>query len=246
MFGFRKCTRPLSRGWILSPQGRQQNLSLGINRVDNAEPSYPHDNIVGSHLCNECMTDWPLNVGSTNSLQVQAFFFKTICEHTFDNSPNDSSSLLELMINQARTSNFVHVLLCPFVCQFAISLNVFLSMSFHVVGPRYCLCVRCFPPWWFFSCSSRNTWFKHFFMFLNNDFIRFAFTLSTSQIYMVEKRCWFVWINAVHQFLPQPLWHSDFGILSNFGASKILTWMVVSSANSQYRSTHFFAWPTIS
>ena len=38
---------------ILNPQGRQQSLSLGINPVDNAEPCYPHDNIVGSHLCDE-------------------------------------------------------------------------------------------------------------------------------------------------------------------------------------------------
>ena len=33
---------------ILSPQGRQQNLSLGINPIDNAEPCHPHDNIVSS------------------------------------------------------------------------------------------------------------------------------------------------------------------------------------------------------
>ena len=26
-----------------------------------------------------------------------------------------------------------------FVCQFAVSLNAFSSISFHVVGPRYCL-----------------------------------------------------------------------------------------------------------
>ena len=39
---------------ILSPQGRQQNLSLGIDPIDNAEPCYPHDNNVGIHLCDEC------------------------------------------------------------------------------------------------------------------------------------------------------------------------------------------------
>ena len=41
-------------------QSRQQNLSLGINQVYNAEPCYPHENIVGSHLCHECMKlIWP-------------------------------------------------------------------------------------------------------------------------------------------------------------------------------------------
>ena len=48
---------------ILSPQGRQQNLSLGTNPIDDAEPCYPHDNIVGSHLCDECMKSTELNVG---------------------------------------------------------------------------------------------------------------------------------------------------------------------------------------
>ena len=35
----------------LSPHDRQQNLSLGVNPIENAEPCFPHDNIVGSHLC---------------------------------------------------------------------------------------------------------------------------------------------------------------------------------------------------
>ena len=39
---------------ILSPQGRQRNLSLGMNPIDNAEPCYTHDNVVGRHLCGEC------------------------------------------------------------------------------------------------------------------------------------------------------------------------------------------------
>ena len=52
MFGFRRYIRLLQR-LISSPQGRQQSLSLEINPVDNAEPCYPHDNIVGVHLCDE-------------------------------------------------------------------------------------------------------------------------------------------------------------------------------------------------
>ena len=35
-------------------EGHQQNLSLGMNPIDNAEPCYPHDNMVGSQ-CDECM-----------------------------------------------------------------------------------------------------------------------------------------------------------------------------------------------
>ena len=62
MFGFRKYIR-FSPKLILSPQGRQQSLSLEINPVCNAEPCFPHDNIVGSHLCGECMKSNELNIG---------------------------------------------------------------------------------------------------------------------------------------------------------------------------------------
>ena len=86
-------------------------------------------------------------------------------------------------------------------CQFAISLDVFLSMSFHVVGPRNRLCVRFFPPWQLFSCSSRNSWFEHLCILFNKCFIRFAFTLTTSQIYVVKKCGWYSKIDQLHQFL---------------------------------------------
>ena len=49
-----KKKKRLSLKLILSHQGRQQSQSLGINPIDNAEPCCPHDNIVGSHLCDEC------------------------------------------------------------------------------------------------------------------------------------------------------------------------------------------------
>ena len=48
---------------FLSPQGRQQNLSLGINPIDNAETCFPHGNTVGSHLCDECVKSNESNVG---------------------------------------------------------------------------------------------------------------------------------------------------------------------------------------
>ena len=53
MFGFLKYIRLLPR-LISNPHGRQQSLSLGINTVDNDMPCYPQDNIVGSHLSDEC------------------------------------------------------------------------------------------------------------------------------------------------------------------------------------------------
>ena len=50
-----------------SPQGRQQSLSLEINPVDNGEPCYPHDNIVGIHCVCQAWNVWP-----PKSCQVQA------------------------------------------------------------------------------------------------------------------------------------------------------------------------------
>ena len=53
MFEFRMYTRLLPK-LIWSLQGPQQSLSLGINPIDNAEPCFPRDNIVGDHSCDEC------------------------------------------------------------------------------------------------------------------------------------------------------------------------------------------------
>ena len=36
---------------------------------------------------------------------------------------------------------------------------------------------------------------------IGNNFVRFAFTLSKSQVYMIKKWCWFVKINDFHKFL---------------------------------------------
>ena len=45
----------LTQRLISSPQGRQQSLSLGTDPISNAEPCYPLDKNVCSHLGGECM-----------------------------------------------------------------------------------------------------------------------------------------------------------------------------------------------
>ena len=40
--------------WFLSLQDLLQNLNLEITPIDNVEPHFPHDNIGGNHLWNEC------------------------------------------------------------------------------------------------------------------------------------------------------------------------------------------------
>ena len=53
-------TQDLSRSWFRVLKITRKSLSAGINPIDNAEPCYLHDNIVGRHLCDECMKlFWP-------------------------------------------------------------------------------------------------------------------------------------------------------------------------------------------
>ena len=71
--------------FIMNLQRLQQNPSLEINLIDNVGLYYPHDNIVCSHLCDECKKSnelsvtvraslfyGPENVRSANSCHVQA------------------------------------------------------------------------------------------------------------------------------------------------------------------------------
>ena len=134
------------------------------------------------------------------SIRAKYKHFKTIWEHTFGNAPNDSSSSF-LNIWSSKQGFETMYSCCLFVRQCTISFHAFSSMSFHVARPRHRLSVRFSPPWPFFSCSSRNSWFEHFSVFLNNCFVRFTFTLSASQVYVIKKWNWFVKINIFHQFV---------------------------------------------
>ena len=84
------------------------------------------------------------DVGSSNSCQIQAFQ-DNLRANFWQFSDWLKFLLFELMIIQTRSYDFIK-LLHFLVCQFAVSFNAFLSMSFHVVGPRQRLCVRFLPP----------------------------------------------------------------------------------------------------
>ena len=53
MFDFRRYIKCLPK-LMLSFQDLRQNLSLETVPIDNAEPYYPHDNMVEDHSCDEC------------------------------------------------------------------------------------------------------------------------------------------------------------------------------------------------
>ena len=54
-------------------------------------------------------------------------------------------------------------------------------------------------------------WFEHLCIFLNDILVRFAFTLSASQVHVVKKWCRVSQINIFHQFLP----HGPHSLLSS-------------------------------
>ena len=110
------------------------------------------------------MSVYQFTPGTSILRQFVTFFF-------FDNSPTDSSSSF---LNWWSSKQGVETLCsCSvFVHQFAISLNAFLNMSFHVVGPRkpflrevfltlvifqmlqqkqVIQTILCIPQWWFRS-----------------------------------------------------------------------------------------------
>ena len=140
----------------------------------------------------------PQDVWSSNSCRTQAF--QNNVRTNFGNFSIWFQFLLfELMIIQTRMRNFVK-LLHFFVCQLTVSFKAFLSMSFHDVGPRYCLCKFLRPR--YFSVAPAEMCFKHPCWLLNNCFVWFAFPLSASQVYVVKKWCGFADVHMFHQFHP--------------------------------------------
>ena len=105
--------------------------------------------------------------------------FKTISGHTFDNSPTDSSSSLD-----SSQCPSTHFWACPF--HVGDHANVF-AWGFCHPGTFSVAPAEIRDSNIFFNCSK-------------NCSLWFAFTLHTSQIYMVKKWSWFVKINIVHIF----------------------------------------------
>ena len=121
--------------------------------------------------------------------------FRKICEHTFDKSPIDSSSSSLNWRSSKQGLDFEQLL--GFFCLpvRSISQRMFehLLPCCRTTQPSLC---EGFPhPGNFLLLQQK-------YVLLNNYFVRFASTLSTSQIHMVKKWCWFVKINIKNKVLP--------------------------------------------
>ena len=104
---------------------------------------YPHDHVVGNRLCHECKKSSQTSVTSLSpfcdhrmsGLPILAKYkhFKTTSEHTFDNSPTDSSSAFLIWWSSTRGVETLFNCSVFFVRQFAISPNIFFE---HVLPCR--------------------------------------------------------------------------------------------------------------
>ena len=159
MFDSRRCTRfPPSLIWSL--EGLQQNLSLGTNPIDNAEPCFPHDSNVGDHLHDECrlsnepsfchklLSTWWLieQVCSlTKKCQVYQFVQSTSISRQFVSIFLTIPQLIQVPLSwngdhPSKGLRLCTVALFFLFCQLAVSFNSFLSVPFQVAGPRNRLC----------------------------------------------------------------------------------------------------------
>ena len=139
-----------------------------VIQVCSAVLYFLHDkSIDDSHSCDEYMMKSALLIGcdmleSIFKTDLTSFFtdhqisgrpirakykhFETMCGQTSDNSPTDSSSSCLKWLSSKQGCETLQSCF-PFFCLPIRSIvqRIFLSMSFHVEGPQYCLCVRFLP-----------------------------------------------------------------------------------------------------
>ena len=152
---------------FLSPQSRQQGLSLEISPIDNVVVHFQHGNIDDSLLCDECMISiLPIvyhklvsilcgmeQVCSLNMACLVCQFVqetKIFKKHLWSNfwwfSNWFQIFLLELVVIQARTGQFVKLLCLFFFASSQYLSTHFLIMSFNVSGPSHVFCMKFVPP----------------------------------------------------------------------------------------------------
>ena len=73
------------------------------------------------------------------------------------------------------------------VRQLAISFHAFLGMTFHIIGPRWNVCFGIFRMRQFSTPPTD---------------IHLALSLSATQVYMIQERCWFSQIHFFVEYFP--------------------------------------------
>ena len=201
MYDFQICTK-LPPMLISSPQGLQKNLSLATNLNDNAVLHFPRDHNDGSSLYDECMTlvlpivsyklvsiFWLILQVCSLTMKCLGYQFvpgyrhvHTMCEQTSDNSP--TVLFLNVMIIQSRTWNVVQ-LLSLFVCHLAIFPRTFRRVPPCRRTMLLFLRVVC-PILVIYRLFRRRYVTRTCLCILQNTFVWFAFTLSASQVHVIQ------------------------------------------------------------
>ena len=186
---------------ILTLWGPRPSPSLGINpsvRIQTNRALVTCSRPVDDGSCQ--FVSGPKDVRSTNACQM-----KTIQDDlrvdVWQVSHRFHLFLFEVTVIKKWCRDLVQ-LLNRFLCHFAISFHAFLRMTFHVIKPSDRFRVGFLPTMQLFNCSSGDSWLEHLSFFINNTFVRFAITMSASQVHMVKKWCRFHQINEFHSFLP--------------------------------------------
>ena len=184
---------------ILNLPSLLQNQNLEIIQTCTVVLYSPHDNIVWIHSCDECKksTGWAFVTSSVHFVIARASFFRghersglpirakysyfrTICEHTFDNSPTDPiSSSLHWWSSIHGVATACNCWVVSFASSQYLSTHFF-SMTFHVVGPWQNVCFRVLRIMKMFCTSSWHPGFKHSPVIDRNIFAYFAFSLSAT------------------------------------------------------------------
>ena len=150
MLGLRGPTQSLSLGTIPSTMLRRIThmamLSV-ITRVMNVGYQTSQAFVAGSSPFCDCSCKFvhgPKNVRSTNLGQIQAFQHNLRAH--LDNSPTVSNPSLLKLWSSKHVVETLHDCFSLFVGQFAISFHALFRMTFHIVRPRDCFCVKFLPP----------------------------------------------------------------------------------------------------
>ena len=221
MFDIRKYIRFFLR-LILNLQSLHHNLSPGINPTDNVEPWLPPDNIVSSHLCDECNKSNEPDV--CHKLWSILWQIEQVCSLTMECQVHQflpSTSISRQIVSIHRT--ILQLIQVPpswnddHPCKALKLCTIVPSFCLHIHNISQRTFSRDLPCRWttrqflreifshlgnVFSCSCRNSWFEHFSVFVHNSFVRFCIHVECNcQMHVVKEWCWFVKINIFHQFL---------------------------------------------
>ena len=215
MFCFQTYTRHLLRLILLSPQGRQQSLSLGTNPVCNAVLCSLHDNTVDCLPCDEyrksalpvfCdwsrkLVCWPQDVRSSISCQIQAFQ-DNLWANFWQVSNWFKFHFLEMVIIKARIWNFEELLFFLFASPQHLTTHFFACPSIS--------CDHATVIAWGFSHPG-NFRVAPAEVRDSNIFVYFSKVISFGlhsrwvhpKVFVITKWSWFVKINAFHPVLPR-------------------------------------------